>query len=356
MRAATWKDKARDWMLSLQDNPAINALGLMPTGGVGMAGIAIPKDKMWFHGTTKTFRKFNPRYNDPTDLFGSMTHAAADPKYAAEYTNLDNWDYLTKQFGPHATTSEINPFQLPRSQIIPANARVKNAIDVSSNDPNAVNWKDLAELHKSNIDLSYSKDKDLFPQGIKGTKSRIPKNLELMAEDMLKRGGKDYTASTHGAGKAPNKVPRDYLEKLLANQPLALKDAGFDGIVYADNIATAKGLDPTVLAVQNPSQLVSPYSGKPLGLNVKPENLGRVVDPYGQLTGIEPKLGVRNFDETQQELAFWQNRLAQIRKSQIKTPIEIQQYTQMQDIVRNLYKRLNDKPQELLNRFSRRGR
>jgi hypothetical protein len=42
MRAATTSDKIRDWMLSLQDNPAINALGMMPQGGIGTASGIIP--------------------------------------------------------------------------------------------------------------------------------------------------------------------------------------------------------------------------------------------------------------------------------------------------------------------------
>lgn len=338
-------------------------------GNMNMAGIAISPKKMWYHGSSKPHKKFNPRYNDASDLLGSMTHAAADPNYANEFARTDEWNKKLIS-DPHWEGLISDPYwedlgvKGPQSHIIPANANVKNAIDVTSNDPNAINWKDLTELHRSNIDLSYSKDRDLFPGGIRGVKSRIPKNLEFMAERMLRHGGKDWAASTHGASKSPNKIPRNYLESLINDQPLALKNAGFDGVLYQDNIATVKGLDPTVLAVQNPSQLVSPYTGKPLGLNIKPENLDRIVQRGGGTHLIDPKINrptaqVKSLEESYQLLNDWMLNARTKNWENVDPKEYAEKYLMSEQLKKSIAvmrtQRPFDKASRLTDRFNQRG-
>lgn len=83
MRAATASDKIRDWMLSLQDNPAVQALGLMPQGGAQSAMTV-------FHGTgAPKFTQFD------WDKIGSGANGQAFGKgiYTAG-KKLDALDYF----------------------------------------------------------------------------------------------------------------------------------------------------------------------------------------------------------------------------------------------------------------------
>ena len=251
---------------------------------VGM-GMEIPKSKMWYHGTSQPFKKFNPRYNDPSDLFGRMTHVAEDPNYAAEYSGLDSWQ------NPELVDNMLDYWQSvgyrqPQSHIIPARARVKNAVRVNSNDPNKIDWNDIEDVSRYIADKKNwdSQQRSISLDEIK----KLPERMEAL-------GGANFRPTERqiaGHGTAPNRVPRNYLESLLAEDPLALSRTGKDGILYSDNVASSHSKGANVLAVENPAQLVSPYSGELLGLNVKPENLSRIAT--GRNANIEPKIPYRS--------------------------------------------------------------
>lgn len=101
--------------------PTANKLTQLLTNlpmGAGLPFSQLMKGKSVFHGTNKSFSKFNPSKYNERDLLGQMTHFAEDPVYAANY-------------------AERNIGGSPN--IIPAHIEAQNTLDLF--DPN---WEDLA--------------------------------------------------------------------------------------------------------------------------------------------------------------------------------------------------------------------
>ena len=242
------------------------------------AGIQFPKNLTVYHGTSKNFNKFNPYYNNPNDLFGKMTHFAEDPRYAGgEYTGVKGFIEPDPNF---AKTYGLDPNSINKNapRVIPAKLDVKNALDVTSNDPDMINWDDLTKL---------AYDKNLFPEGIKRLQDK-------MFASMINSGGKHYKPSY---GPAPNKVPRNWVEAYLKLEPNALSDAGFDAIKYSDNMAAASHHRPEVWAIENTALAKGLWTGEPLGISLKPRNLERLVGGKYQLSPALEKVRYRSFAE-----------------------------------------------------------
>lgn len=222
-----------------------------------VAGIPFGPGKTVYHGTSKSFDKFNPYYNNPNDLFGKMTHFAEDPRYAGNaYTGLDILDAIGDPMYTAAGSQ--------RPRVIPARLDVKNALDVSSNNPTMINWDDLSKL----VDTGYS-----------------GRQLEqIYGRLMQKRAGE--------AGHlAANKIPRNIVSERLLRDPSALSRSGFDAIKYSDNLGAGMGYKPEVWAIENPALAKGLYTGEPLGISLKPQNLERLFKQfYG---GYYPSEGLK---------------------------------------------------------------
>ena len=279
-----------------------------------VAGVPFGPKQVVYHGTSKPFEKFNPYFNNTDDVLGKMTHFAEDPAYAGnEYTGLRNLgnppynppdfnqlykDYKTLGLSDLEAGQNANQViaehwgpigslkNLPKPRVIPAKLDVKNALDVSHNDPNMIEWDDLDKLIRG----AYKDDPNLLDARLRGLE-KSPFDMDMANQKRFDLVGSDYIRS-------PNKIPRDWAENALKFNPTALSETGFDAVRYADNYGGSKNYDPLVWAIENPALAKGAYTGEPLGINLKPRNLERIVGKYGShytesplIQSIQKRLG-----------------------------------------------------------------
>jgi hypothetical protein len=233
------------------------------------AGVPFGPKQVVYHGTSKSFDKFNPYYNNPNDLFGKMTHFAEDPRYAgSEYTGLkiiDDANNYWKAKGMGEGYPTTDPAQGLTPRIIPARLDVKNALDVSSNDPDMINWDDLDKFLRTTLRDS----PDFLDAQLRGLE-KLPKQMTEAMKGNRNAVGAEYI-------NRANKIPRDLVSSKLAGNPLGLSESGFDAIKYSDNMALQSKHKPEVWAIENTALAKGLWTGEPLGISLKPRNLERLI-------------------------------------------------------------------------------
>ena len=173
-----------------------------------------------FHGTPKTFNKFDLNRNQRGDLLGSMVHGDLDfPNQANEFADrFNNMTDDLKEWAP-----QIIPFEL--------RGGTGQALDLYN-----PTLEDMAKI---------------LNQSMSGT-GQSKAQLRRVLLDTWRQKQADPLMT--GFNETLRQVP---LRKALENNPDALKAAGFDAALYSDSGAPA-------IAVPDPSLMYTPW-GTPLG-------------------------------------------------------------------------------------------
>jgi hypothetical protein len=216
MHAATTSDLVRDFLLSLQDNPAIRALGLMPIGGSNAAIV--------YHGTgAPKFSKFDLSKigtGEGVQAYGYGHYLAGNPKVAKDYFDrFKSFDPLEITFPSGKKLHDVAAAARQRF-------RVRNPYTLgSSAKVNALN-----ELDYQLTNFSHLTDNNALPSLVRLANDNNGTRARNYLSTLIKHNVLKLQPTKVRGGIVKAEIPDEAIDKMLdwhnsiSRQPKTIKD------------------------------------------------------------------------------------------------------------------------------------